>query len=230
MEAIPKEGAARCNRATPARKTGQPASGSRSQSITRKKRRAKYRRRRLALLLVLAAILAGVIYSIACRAIGEQPAAVHDTATEQPAPQNAASTAQVPAAAPPLEAETTASRYELSAAERDIVERVVMAEAGGECYEGQMLVAQCILNAAEKTATAPSEAIATYQYTKARPEPTQSVRDAVKAVFDDGQTITDELVMFFYNPARVTSTWHESQIFITEVGGHRFFAEKEATP
>lgn len=32
--------------------------------------------------------------------------------------------------------------------------------------------------------------------------------------------------MFFYNPAKVTSTWHESQTFVIEVGGHRFFAER----
>lgn len=229
MDAIPKEGAARCNRATPARKTGQPASGSRSQIISRKKRRAKYQRRRLALLLVLAALLAGVIYSIACRATNERPAALPDAAIAQPPQAQAVSATPAPTAAPPSDPPTVAARYELSAAERDIVERVVMAEAGGECYEGQMLVAQCILNAAEKTATAPSEAVVTYQYTKARPEPTQSVRDAVSAVFDDGETITDEPVMFFYNPARVTSSWHESQIFVTEVGGHRFFTEKEAT-
>lgn len=230
MEAIPKERAARCNRATPARKTGQPASGSRSQIISRKNRRAKYQRRRLALLLVLVAVPAIIIYSIACRAADERPAASNSAAVV-PLPQAPiVSTAPAQTAAPPSEPSTAAARYELSAAERDLVERVVMAEAGGECYEGQMLVAQCILNAAEKAGTAPSEAVMTYQYTNARPEPTQSVRDAVKAVFDDGQTVTGELVMFFYNPARVTSSWHESQIFVTEVGGHRFFREKEATP
>lgn len=230
MEAIPKERAARCNRATPVRKTGQPASGSHSQSISRKKRRAKYQRRRLALLLVLAAVLAGVIYSIACLAADERPATSPDTAAAQPSEAQAVSDTPAPSAALPSEAPVAAVRYELSADERDLVERVVMAEAGGECYEGQMLVAQCILNAAEKTGTEPSEAVETYQYTKTRPEPTQSVRDAVSAVFDVGETVTDELVMFFYNPARVTSAWHESQIFVTEVGGHRFFTEKEATP
>lgn len=227
MEAIPTERAARCNRATPTRKTGQPASGSRSQSITRKKHRAKYQIRRAAFLLVLAAILIGATCAIAGHVTTRQPAAATITATGQPAIDHAVIIEREPPAPQPSEA--PAARYPLSSAERDTVERVVMAEAGGECYEGQMLVAQCILNAAEKTGTEPSAAVVTYQYTEARPEPTQSVKDAVKAVFDDGQTITDELVMFFYNPARVTSTWHESQIFVTEVGGHRFFTEKEAT-
>ena len=78
-----------------------------------------------------------------------------------------------------MEPAEPAVRYPLTDAERDVVERVVMAEAGGESFEGQMLVAQCILNAAEKRGVDPSEAVV-----------------------------------------------HESQIFVIEEGGHRFFAER----
>lgn len=219
-----KKGAARCNRTTPARTSNYPAGTSRTHSIARRNRRAKYQRRRLALLLVLAALVAGITYLAVGRQTEEQPAVDRPTSTataaitETPA-ETAAAEVKQPEAAP---------RYALSDYERDVVERVVMAEAGGESYEGQVLVAQCILNAAEKTGTSPSEAVVTYQYTSARPDPTQSVRDAVAAVFDNGETITSELVMYFYNPARVTSKWHESQIFVIEVGGHRFFAERSA--
>lgn len=122
--------------------------------------------------------------------------------------------------------EEPAARYVLTETERDIVERVVMAEAGGESFEGQMLVAQCILNAAEKLGISPSEAVVRYKYCKARPEPTQSVKDAVAAVFDNGEEITSEPILYFYAPARVTSEWHESQVFVIECGGHRFFAER----
>lgn len=122
--------------------------------------------------------------------------------------------------------EEPAPRYVLTDTERDIVERVVMAEAGGECFEGQMLVAQCILNAAEKLEVSPSEAVVKYKYCKARPEPTQSVKDAVAAVFDAGEEIISEPILYFYAPARVTSEWHESQVFVIECGGHRFFAER----
>lgn len=192
--------AACCNQATTARRTGQPAVGSRSSySIARKKRRAKYLRRQITCLLLAAAALTALIYVVV----------------------GALTPIQTPAAEP-----TPAPRFELSAAERDVVERVVMAEAGGESFEGQMLVAQCILNACEKTGTQPSEVVVTFKYAPARPEPTDSVREAVAAVFDAGEFITDEPVMFFYNPAKVTSTWHESQTFVIEVGGHRFFAER----
>lgn len=74
----------------------------------------------------------------------------------------------------------------------------------------------------------PSEAVEIHQYAGARPKPTQSVKDAVAAVFDRGETVVDEPVLYFYNPAIVESEWHESQIFVIEVGGHRFFAERSA--
>ena len=123
-------------------------------------------------------------------------------------------------------ATTRTYRYFLSDYERSVVESVVMAEAGGECYDGQMAVAQCILNASEQSNLAPSDAVIKYHYTKRRPEPTEKVKKAVSAVFDDGETITDEPIMYFYAPDIVYSAWHESQIYVTTIGGHRFFAEK----
>ena len=138
--------------------------------------------------------------------------------------------AQAPTAAPTPTAtaqEAPGPFYALTAEQRDIVERVVMAEAGGESFKGQMLVAQCILNACNKDGIEPSEAVVRYQYTKRRPDASESVKKAVAAVFDDGQTVTDEPVLYFYAPAIVASAWHESQDFVIEVGGHRFFAESE---
>lgn len=202
MEAT-KERAARRDRATPARTSGSsPAHGSRTQSITRCRRRAKARIRQAAVLLTAAVIVAGIGAVISTIAGGRE------NATEIPEPTEA-----------PV-------RFYLSASERDTVERVVMAESGGESFEGQMLVAQCILNAAEKEGVQPSEAVVIYSYTSNRPDPTQSVKDAVAAVFDRGEVAIDAPVMYFYNPALVTSDWHESQIFVAEVGGHRFFAER----
>ena len=155
-------------------------------------------------------------------AVSEQPVISSDSLSYQ-------DETQPPAETQPPEETPAPPRYYLSDAERDLVERVVMAESGGEPYEGQMAVAQCILNAAEKDGIQPSEAVVVYQYAKGRPEPTQSVRDAVAAVFDRGETVTDELILYFYNPAKVTSTWHESQIFVIEIAHHRFFAERSAT-
>ena len=65
--------AACCNQATPARRTGQPAVGSRSSySIARKKRRAKYLRRQITCLLLAAAALTALIY------VGADPGQARD--------------------------------------------------------------------------------------------------------------------------------------------------------
>jgi spore germination cell wall hydrolase CwlJ-like protein len=118
-------------------------------------------------------------------------------------------------------------RYSLTEAERDLVERVVMAESGGESYKGQMLVAQCILNACEIDGIRPAKVVKKYVYAKARPEPSDSVKRAVSAVFDKGETVTDEPIVYFYAPKIVKSEFHESQRFVLAEGNHKFFAERE---
>lgn len=119
------------------------------------------------------------------------------------------------------------ARYELTAAERDTVERVVMAEAGAEPYEGQIAVAQCILNACELESKRPDEIVIEYQYTDKRPDPTDEVKAAVSAVFDYGETVTDAEILYFYAPELCESEWHESQSYVMTVGGHRFFEVSE---
>ncbi len=129
-------------------------------------------------------------------------------------------------APPPVVEEPVPVVFYLTDQERDVVERVVMAESGGEQFDGQKLVAQCILNACEKTGLQPSEAVVEYKYTGSRPEPTEQVKEAVSAVFDDGDFYTDEPILFFYAKKYVEGKWHETQDFVVELGGHRFFKEK----
>ena len=117
-------------------------------------------------------------------------------------------------------------RYELTAEERAEIESVVMAECGGEPREGIIAVAQCILNAAEREGVRPTEAIKRYGYTPIRKTPSEAVASAVSAVFDFGETVTDEPILYFY-ATYATSKWHESQVFVTEIGNHRFFKAKE---
>ena len=219
-----KERAARCDRATHARRSSSlPAYGSRTASITRRRRRAKRKALRAAALAAAVLLLGGISVAIFTTPAGSK----QETDILPPTNTVGAYIPDTPApAAETVEPTEPAVRYHLTDAERDVVERVVMAEAGGESFEGQMLVAQCILNAAEKRGVEPSEAVVLYSYTKSRPDPTQRVKDAVAAVFDRGETVVDEPILYFYNPALVTSDFHESQIFVIEEGGHRFFAER----
>ena len=219
-----KERAARCDRATHARRSSSlPAYGSRTASITRRRRRAKRKALRAATLAAAVLLLGSISVAIFTTPAGskqETNILPPTTTVGTYIPDTSAPAAET------VEPTEPAVRYPLTDAERDVVERVVMAEAGGESFEGQMLVAQCILNAAEKRGVDPSEAVILYSYTKSRPDPTQRVKDAVAAVFDRGETVVDEPILYFYNPALVTSDFHESQIFVIEEGGHRFFAER----
>lgn len=120
----------------------------------------------------------------------------------------------------------TEPRYKLTSDERNEIEQVVMAEAGSESREGIMAVAQCILNAAEKEGIRPTEAVLEYKYTPDRFEPNEAVKEAVRAVFDNGETVTDEPILYFY-ATYIDSEWHETKRFVMQIGVHRFFAEKE---
>lgn len=115
-------------------------------------------------------------------------------------------------------------RYALTDDERAVVEAVVAAEARGEDFDGQVLVAQCILNTAEARQMRPDDVVLEPgQYAAPDYENGYTVAGAVAAVFDDGYTVTDEPVRYFYAPAWCSSAWHESQSFVLEYGGHRFF-------
>lgn len=115
-------------------------------------------------------------------------------------------------------------RYYLTADERELICEVVMAESGIEPYAGKIAVSQCILNACEKTGKRPAEIVTEYGYTARRVKPSAEVEKAVSAVFDDGETVTDAEILYFYAPELVYSEWHESQTYICTIGGHRFFA------
>lgn len=126
-----------------------------------------------------------------------------------------------------VQQEEVKTAYELTAEERDLIERVVMGESGGEEYIGQQAVAQCILNACEITGNRPAAIIEGLRYTEYRPEASQSVKDAVSAVFDDGEKVIKETVMYFYAPELVYSEWHETQQYVCTIGYHKFFERSE---
>ena len=117
--------------------------------------------------------------------------------------------------------------YAMTDAERYEIASVVQAEAGGEPYAGKVAVAQCIFQAVQDDGITPREAVKKYSYAKARPEPSAEAYEAVDNVFLYGHTVTSEPIKYFYSPANVYSQWHETQDFVLEINGHRFFAEKQ---
>lgn len=174
--------------------------------------------------LVAAIFAAGVVVG-RCTASASEPLEPAEPETSECPPVSEPEAQNLSALLEEEVEEDPAPYYPLTEDERDLVARVVMGEAGGEDYDGQRLVAQCILNAAILDGIRPTEVVELYQYTPARPGPSESVLEAVSAVFDRHDVVTDELILWFYAPALCTSDWHESQRFVLECGGHRFFAE-----
>lgn len=114
--------------------------------------------------------------------------------------------------------------YILTAQERALVERCVMAEAGNESFKGQMAVAQAILDGTLRSGVDVATSIKRYRIvSKTKVPVSDSVKRAVSAVFDDGQRVTSEKMDLWYAPKRVYSSWHESQNYVTTIGNHKFF-------
>ena len=119
--------------------------------------------------------------------------------------------------------------YPLTENERDLVERVVAAEARGEKIETQMAVAQTILNRAETRGQTVTEVCtAAYQFAKPyQGEVSEKTQDAVRFVFDDGAKVFDKVTHFYAHKLIDPPYWTESKEFKGEIGGVRFYADKE---
>lgn len=118
-------------------------------------------------------------------------------------------------------------RYTLTDAERWEIASVITAEAEGEPFAGKVAVAQCVLQTCEDEGLRPAEVFAKYSYAKRRPDPTWEALEAVQAVFDFGHLATSEPIKYFYAPALTSGGWHETQVYVLTINGHKFF--KEAT-
>lgn len=109
--------------------------------------------------------------------------------------------------------------------DRRILERLVMGEAGGEGYLGACLVAQCIRDTmVEDNVSTVEQVRRNYGYTGSLSrEPNSDVKKAVKFIFDKGGYAVKHKIHYFYAYQWCNSAWHETQQFIIQYGGHRFF-------
>lgn len=116
----------------------------------------------------------------------------------------------------------------LTAADRDLLERLVMGEAGAEGYKGAALVAQCIRDTMIYKGYDSVEAVrkgCKYSGSLKR-EPNQNVKDAVAFIFDEGGYAVRHKIFYFYAFKHTKSSWHETNPFVIQHGGHRFFDSK----
>lgn len=110
----------------------------------------------------------------------------------------------------------------LSSYDRAKLERLVMGEAGSTGYYGCALVAQCIRDAMVRSnTTSIDEIISDYgYYGSTGTEPNSDVKSAVSFIFDQNGSAVDHRIIVFYIGQ---SAWHETQNFVTEYCGMRFF-------
>lgn len=120
--------------------------------------------------------------------------------------------------------------YVITEDDRYMIECIVAGEAKGESIKGKMGVAQCLLNAMVKDGLSASDVRKEYQYSgwddelkNLNPDCWTEVCEAVSRVFDDGEFVSENPILFFYAPKRVYSRWHESLNHAVTVGGHKFF-------
>jgi hypothetical protein len=114
----------------------------------------------------------------------------------------------------------------LTGEELDLVERVVDAEAANQPYVGQMAVAQCILDRATRDGCSVTDIVLSpNQFAPpSKRDVTDSVKAAVRAVFHDGQRVSEEPIYFFYSTVGgFTSTMHESLTYVVTIDDHKFF-------
>lgn len=115
--------------------------------------------------------------------------------------------------------------FEITEEERQIIERVVMAEARGESLEGQMAVAQTIRDRCIERGQNPIEVCtAPNQYAMVNMEATERVKDAVVFVFDYGHSVFDEPTFYFYQSEMINEPeFLAEKTFRGQIGPHRFY-------
>lgn len=119
--------------------------------------------------------------------------------------------------------------FEISNEDRDTICYIVAGEAGYESLEGKMAVAQSLLNAMKKENKSAKQIKKLYKYSgwktnleNQNPEMWAEVVEAVNRVFDDGETVTDKPILFFYAPKYCSGSWHRTLPQATVIGGHSF--------
>ena len=120
--------------------------------------------------------------------------------------------------------------YALSDEERDLVERVVAAEARGESIECQMAVAQTIKDRClTRGQTVTEVCTAPYQFaTPYQGEVSEKVQDAVRFTFDDGDSVLDFPTTHFYAWKLIDPPyWTADKDFRGQINGTRFYGDKE---
>lgn len=109
--------------------------------------------------------------------------------------------------------------------DRDILERLVMGEAGDQGYIGCALVAQAIRDTMIADGVPTVEQVRTGYgyYGSLSRTPNSDVKRAVEFIFDQGGAAVQHKLMYFYETSLCSSSWHETQNYVVTYNTTRFF-------
>ncbi|NLC89699.1 MAG: SH3 domain-containing protein [Clostridiaceae bacterium] len=109
--------------------------------------------------------------------------------------------------------------------DRAVLEGLVMGEFGSD-YTGAVLVAQAIRDSMTFSGVYSTAKIAQIwgYHANVTNYINETTKRAVAFVFDEGGSAVQHSIYYFYAAHRVNSSWHESQKFVVEYGGCRFFS------
>lgn len=123
--------------------------------------------------------------------------------------------------------ETVNHVINITNAERDLMARLVRAEAESESFEGKIAVASVIFNRVASSQFPNSITDVIYQKGQFSPVSNGAINspadaESIRAV--DAALISDQTngALFFYNPRTATSRWLDSKETIMVIGNHTF--------
>lgn len=119
--------------------------------------------------------------------------------------------------------------FEISNQDRETIQYIVAGEAGYEPIEGKMAVAQALLNAMKKENCSARRVRKLYQYSGWKtnlniesPKNWAEVKEAVNRVFDEGEFVSENPILFFYAPKYSSGKFHRTLPHDQVIGGHSF--------
>lgn len=119
--------------------------------------------------------------------------------------------------------------FEINNQDRETIQYIVSGEAGYEPIKGKMAVTQCLLNSMKKENCNAKQARKIYQYSgwktnlnSESPEMWAEVKEAVNRVFDDGEFVSENPILFFYAPKYSSGKFHRTLPHDQVIGGHSF--------
>lgn len=128
-----------------------------------------------------------------------------------------------------IETEEWHSFFEISNQDRETIQYIVAGEAGYESIKGKMAVAQTLLNAMKKENCDAKQVRKIYQYSGWKtnlniesPENWVEVKKAVNRVFDNGEFVSENPILFFYAPKYSSGKFHRTLPHDQVIGGHSF--------